>query len=279
VKIKIGIVQARVYANKKRNLAAASESVRRAAEAGADLVALPEMFNCPYSTAAFPVYAEREGGESWKLLSEAAKRNAVVLAGGSMPELSEDGGVYNTSYIFDEAGAQIGKHRKMHLFDVDIEGGQRFKESDTLRAGNEVTVFPTRFGTMGTAVCYDFRFPELARIMTLRGAKILIIPGAFNMTTGPAHWELLFRQRAVDNQVFTIGVAPARDLDAAYVSYGNSIAVSPWGEVLYRMDEREGTMLVELDLELVDRVRAQLPLLEHRRTDVYEILEKGQIPK
>ena len=127
-------------------------------------------------------------------------------------------------------GHQIGKHRKMHLFDIDVKGGQYFKESDTLTPGDQVTVFDTEFGKMGLCICYDFRFPELARLMVDEGAQVIIVPAAFNMTTGPLHWELMFRQRAVDNQVYTIGAAPARDLNAGYHSWGHSIAVSPWGE-------------------------------------------------
>ena len=102
-------------------------------------------------------------------------------------------------------------NKKMHLFDIDIKGGQYFKESDTLTAGDQVTVFDTEFGKIGLCICFDFRFPELARQMVDKGAKVILVPAAFNMTTGPAHWELLFRQRAVDNQIFTLGTAPARN--------------------------------------------------------------------
>jgi predicted amidohydrolase len=157
----------------------------------------------------------------------------------------------------------------MHLFDISVEGGQHFKESETLTAGNTATVFDTEFGKMGLAICYDFRFPELSRLMVEDGAKVLITPAAFNMTTGPAHWDVLFRSRAVDNQAYTIGVAPARDVDSCYASYGNSIVVSPWGNVLMHMDEKEGMSVVELDIDYVDKVRSELPLLAHRRKDIY----------
>jgi len=179
--------------------------------------------------------------------------------------------VYNTSYVFDRAGKEIAKHRKMHLFDIEVEGGQQFKESDVLSAGAGVTVFDTEFCKMGLMICYDIRFPELSRLMAIMGAEVIVVPAAFNMTTGPAHWEISFRMRALDNQVYMIGAAPARDYEASYHAYGNSIVTAPWGNVVCRMDEKEGMLLQEIDLEQVNKVRRELPLLKHRRSDVYEL--------
>lgn len=155
--------------------------------------------------------------------------------------------------------------------DIDIRGGQCFKESEALSSGNEATVFDTEFGKMGLCVCYDFRFPELARQMVNRGARIFIVPAAFNMTTGPAHWELLYRSRAVDNQVFAVGTAPARDMAASYHSWGHSLVVDPWGNVLKMLDEKEGSLRCRLELEQIETVRRQLPLLKHRRRDIYPV--------
>lgn len=261
----------RVTDDKAANLRAAASWIDRCAAEGAALVILPEMFCCPYQSAAFPKYAEPEGGQIWQALAEAAARAKVTLVGGSMPEIDPQGRIYNTCYIFDPRGRQIGRHRKMHLFDIDVTGGQRFRESDTLSPGGEVTVVETDFGKLGVAICYDLRFPELARLMALQGAKLLVYPGAFNMTTGPAHWEILFRTRALDNQVFALGCAPARDEQAGYVSYGNSMVASPWGSVTARMGAEEGRLPAEIDLGEVERVRRELPLLQHRRADVYEL--------
>lgn len=269
--MRTALVQMKTLAEKEANYQKAADYAARAAEDGADLVMLPEMFACPYETKNFPVYAEEEGGEGFSVLSRAAKENGVYLVGGSLPERDEAGRIYNTSYVFDRSGRRIAKHRKMHLFDIDVKGGQHFRESETLSAGSDVTVFDTEFGKMGLNICYDFRFAELARLMVLQGAKILLCPAAFNMTTGPAHWELMFRGRAVDNQVYTVGVAPARDENGPYVSYANSLVVSPWGEVILRLDESEQMKLVDLDLTRIEEVREQLPLLKQRRTDVYEI--------
>ena len=193
-----------------------------------------------------------------------------------MPERSEDGRIYNTAYVFDREGQCAARHRKMHLFNIDVAGGQRFFESDTLSAGNVVTVFDTEFGKLGLCVCYDIRFPELSRLMALRGAKAILVPAAFNHTTGPKHWELLFRAQAMFHQLYTIGTASALDESAAYHSWGHSIAVDPWGEVLAQMDTREGAQLVELDFSEVDAVRRQIPLLRHRRTDVYTLFENNR---
>ena len=204
---------------------------------------------------------------------EVAKELGMYIVGGSVPELC-DGKLYNTSYVFGRSGELLAKHRKIHLFDIDVPGGQRFMESDTFAPGNSITTFETEFGTMGLCVCFDMRFEELARCMALRGAKVIFVPAAFNMTTGPAHWEILFRQRAVDNQCFTVGVAPARNEAASYVSYGNSIAVDPWGSVLCRAGAEETTLYADLDLSRVDAVRQQLPIWKSRRTDLYEVSEK-----
>lgn len=275
-RLHLAMIQMAVTENKRKNMETAQDMLRQAAGQGAQLAVLPEMFCCPYHTKSFPVYAEPEGGPCWQVMSDAARENQFYLVAGSMPEF-EDGRCYNTSYIFGPDGQQIGKHRKIHLFDIDIEDGQYFQESDTLTAGEQVTVFDTAFGKMGVAICYDFRFPELARLMTLDGARLLIVPASFNMTTGPSHWQLMFRSRAVDNQVFTVGVAPARNPRASYVSYAHSIAVSPWGRVLKQMDINPGIGIVELDFREVIEIRAQLPLLKHRRTDLYRLKCKANV--
>lgn len=267
--IKTAILQTHVYTDKFRNITQAAELLASPELQGIDLAVLPEMFCCPYENKYFPEYAEIEGGDTWEKCSRLAAEYGIYLVAGSMPERDEAGNIYNTSYVFDRNGHQIGKHRKMHLFDIDVKGGQYFKESDTLTPGDQVTVFDTEFGKMGLCICYDFRFPELARLMVDEGAQVIIAPAAFNMTTGPLHWELMFRQRAVDNQVYTIGAAPARDLNAGYHSWGHSIVADPWGKVLLEMEENPEVKIVDLDLDEVKKVREQLPLLKHRRRDIY----------
>ena len=232
-------LQTKVLSSKEQTLNYIEAYLKKFLHLQPNIVTLPEMFNCPYDNKSFPLYAE-----------------------------------FNTAYVFDNNGNCIAKHRKMHLFDIDVKNGQRFKESDTLSAGNNITVFDTKWGKMGLCICYDFRFPELARLMVDLGAKIILVPAAFNMTTGPLHWELLFQSRAVDNQVFTIGTAPARNLNASYHSYGHSIIVSPWGKILNQTDFEETALFTTIDLNEISLVREQIPLLRHRRLDIYELTQK-----
>ena len=270
-KIKIAAIQMPTVADKMENVRTVKAYLEKIRDENLDFVILPEMFCCPYQTENFPIYAEKEGGPVWQQLSAYAKQYGVYLIGGSMPEKDAEGNVYNTCYVFDREGKQIGKHRKVHLFDIDIKGGQTFKESDTLTAGDSDTVFDTEFGKMGVMLCFDIRFPELSRMMVNDGTRIVFVPAAFNMTTGPAHWELSFRTRALDNQIYMVGCAPARDVSAGYISWGHSIVTDPWGRVTGMLDENEGILLAELDMDYEEQVREELPLLKSRRKDIYQL--------
>lgn len=270
-KIKIAAIQMSTVADKMENVRTVKAYLEKIKDENPDFVILPEMFCCPYQTENFPIYAEKEGGPVWQQLSGYAKQYGIYLIGGSKPEKDAEGNVYNTSYIFDREGKQIGKHRKVHLFDIDIKGGQTFKESDTLTAGDSDTVFDTEFGKIGVMLCFDIRFPELSRMMVNDGAKVIFVPAAFNMTTGPAHWELSFRTRALDNQIYMVGCAPARDVSAGYISWGHSIVTDPWGRVIDMLDEKKGILLAELDMDYEEQVREELPLLKSRRKDIYQL--------
>lgn len=272
--LKIAVCQMEISEKKDDNLKKAEKMILEASSNGADLVVLPEMFNCPYNNDFFPKFAENYPGKTTNLLSKLAEEQNIYIAGGSIPE--KDGeNIYNTSYIFDRNGKLIGSHRKMHLFDIDIEGGIKFKESDTLGAGNKATVFETEFCKIGVAICYDMRFPELMRLMTLKDAEIIIVPAAFNMTTGPAHWHAIAKIRAMDNQVYFVTASPSRNTDSSYVAYGHSLIVDPWGETVSEADTKEEIIYATIDLERVKEVREQLPLLKHRREDIYLINELG----
>lgn len=271
MKIKAAILQTKVFADKEKNIRQLEDILSSGRTEGADLVTLPEMFACPYETKNFPLYAEPEGGPTWQALSALAAEYGIYLSAGSIPESVKRGDVYNTAYVFGRDGRQIGKHRKAHMFDIQVSGGQCFRESDTLTPGDQIGCFDTEFCRVGLCVCYDFRFPETARLMAQDGAKVILVPAAFNMTTGPAHWELMFRQRAVESQCYVIGTAPARDPGSSYVSWGHSIVVDPWGTVMMQMEEKEDVRIVEIDLDYLEKVRRELPLLAHRRTDLYEL--------
>eukprot|EP00494_Astrolonche_serrata_P032057 UN32326 len=210
--------------NKKNNITNAKKWIEKAVkEQKAQMVVLPECFNCPYSNACFPEYAEKlpsvgdkKGvSDTSTFLSDVAKEHKVWLVGGSVPE-SSDGKIFNTSLVVNPDGEFIAKHRKVHLFDIDVPGGIRFMESDTLTGGSGLTVFDTPFCKVGLGICYDIRFAEYAHICQQAGAQLLLYPGAFNTTTGPMHWELLQRGRAVDTQCYVATAPPARDPDFSY---------------------------------------------------------------
>lgn len=270
---RLALVQLAVTASKSDNLARASKLIKEAASKGANIVALPECFNSPYGTSYFPEYAEPIPGPSTETLVNAAKENNIFLIGGSIPE-EDNGKLYNTCTVYNPNGDMIVKHRKVHLFDIDVPGKIRFQESETLSPGNSFSVFDTPLCRIGIGICYDIRFAEMAQIYARNGCKLLIYPGAFNMTTGPAHWELLTRARALDNQLYVATVSPARDETASYVAWGHSTAVSPWGEVVATTGHEENIVYVDVDLGLVDQVRGQIPITVQRRNDMYEVIEK-----
>jgi len=272
-KFKFAAVQLAVTSDKAKNLTNAESMIRKASENGAQVISLPECWNCPYGNKFFGQYSESvPDGESSKLLQQLAKELKVVLIGGSIPE-TDEGKLYNTSVVFDENGNLLSKFRKIHLFDVDIPNGVTFIESKTLSPGNSVSVFDTKFGRFGLAICYDMRFPLLAQLMTARGATFLVYPGAFNLTTGPLHWELLIRGRAVDNQLFVAAVSPARDEEASYQAWGHSTIVSPWGKVLGTTEHQQEIVYADIDMQEVEDMRKQIPTSTQQRNDLYNFID------
>ena len=271
-KIRIASLQMNVLQDKYDNIEQLAEILASGKTDGADIISLGEMWCCPYQTDLFPVYAEPEQeGDAWLAMSTLARKHNVYIVGGSIPESDSEGHTYNTCYVFDRQGNQIGKHRKVHLFDIYAHGEQVFKESDTLTGGDSFTTFDTEWCKMAVNICFDIRFPESSRLPALAGARVIFNPASFNMTTGPAHWELGFRQRAIENQIYMVGTADAQDPSVGYVSYGHSIITDPWGNVVMQMDEKPGVEVTEIDLDYIDTVRAKLPLMSARRTDVYEL--------
>ncbi|XP_034972081.1 omega-amidase NIT2 isoform X2 [Zootoca vivipara] len=245
---RIALIQLHVSAAKTENLNRACGLVRSAAQQGAKLVVLPECFNSPYGTKYFRDYAEKIPGESTQKLSEIAKECGVYLIGGSIPE--EDAGkLYNTCTGFGPDGAMITKYRKIHLFDINVPGKIRFQESETLSPGATLSVIDTR-------------------------CQLLVYPGAFNLTTGPAHWELLQRGRAVDNQVYVATASPARDEKASYVAWGHSTVVNPWGEVIAKAGTEETIIYADIDLKRLAEARQQIPILSQKRSDLYAVESK-----
>ncbi|KAJ4830847.1 Omega-amidase, chloroplastic [Turnera subulata] len=276
-KFKIGLCQVLVTADKEKNIASARSAIEEAAAKGAKLVLLPEIWNSPYSNDSFPVYAEDidagfDASPSTAMLAEAARDLKITIVGGSIPERAGDR-LYNTCCVFDSDGKLKAKHRKIHLFDIDIPGKITFIESKTLTAGETPTIVDTEVGRIGIGICYDIRFQELAMIYAARGAHLLCYPGAFNMTTGPLHWELLQRARAADNQLYVATCSPARDDKASYIAWGHSTLVGPFGEVLATTEHQQEIIIAEIDYSIIDLRRSSLPLTKQRRGDLYQLVD------
>jgi len=286
-KLRMGLCQVSVGADKAENISNVRRCIKEAHDGGAQMAVLPECWNSPYSTASFPLYAEpvpavgalvdADTSPSTHMLVSAAVDTGMWIVGGSVPErhVVQDGSerLYNTCVVVNPAGEIVGKHRKVHLFDIDVPGRIKFKESDSLTGGDQITVVDTPWGGVGVAICYDMRFPELAIVMRQLGAKVLLYPGAFNMVTGPAHWELLQRARAVDNQCFVATCSPARDTapGAGYVAWGHSTVVNPWGEVMQKAKEGQEVIFADLDLAEAATMRQNIPCWTQKRTDLYSL--------
>ena len=269
--MKIAVCQLLTEISQEDTMRKAETMLREAAANGADFAVLPEMFNCPYSKEYFKPYAARGHESTVRALSALARELSIYVVGGSIPE-TEDGRIYNTCFVFDRQGNTIARHRKVHLFDVDVPG-MRFRESSTFTPGNDITVFDTEYGKMGCAVCFDVRFPELFRAMTMRGAKLVFLPAQFNMATGPAHWEMTLRSRAVDNEIFLVAAAAARNVGFSYECWGHSMVVDPYGTVLVEADEKERVIYAEVELARVDEVRQALPTVNRLRKEIYTVAE------
>ncbi|CAK9050375.1 Omega-amidase NIT2 (Nitrilase homolog 2) [Durusdinium trenchii] len=228
-------------------------------------------FSCPYATKYFFEYGERlplpgqlasDSSPSVKLLCEMAREHKVWIFGGSLPELEGDK-VYNTTLVLNPEGGIVAKHRKVHLFDIDVaatatRAAIKFKESDVLSVGESMTLVDLPWCRVGVGICYDSRFPELALAMRAEGAKVLVYPGAFNMTTGPAHYQLLARGRAVDTQSYVVFCSPSRSPDKNdYQAWGHSQLINPWAEIVVEAEHEPGVWVVEVDPSEADRIREQ----------------------
>lgn len=266
--MKIAVIQLRVTADVEDNLNRAIAFVLRAESEGADLIVLPEMFVCPYTHQAFKSNGQSMDGEWVELFKKVTKEMTAVLVAGSMP-IRQGHQLTNTALVF-QSGEIIARHDKVHLFDIDLPGEMTFFESDTLTPGSHATTFSVGGRKVGLGICYDIRFHELFIAMADSGAELIIIPAAFNTVTGPAHWELLARSRAMDYQCFMALASPSSETDAEYMAYGHSLVVDPWGVILKEADKKEEMFIAELDFDRLNRVRTSMPLNKHRRRDLFD---------
>ncbi len=262
-------VQLNSNGDKDRNLATAERLVRAAAVDGAEFVALPEKWNLLGSGEELIAGAEPLDGPSLGAARGWARELGLHLLAGSISERGGEGEkASNTSVLIDPQGEDVAVYRKIHMFDVDA-GGVSYRESEFERPGTEPVVAEVDGLTAGLTVCYDLRFPELFRILALRGARLIAVPSAFTLATGRDHWEVLLRARAIENQLFVLAPNQVGEAPPHYSSFGRSLIVDPWGVALATAPDEECFAAAELDFAALERVREQLPSLANRQPGAY----------
>jgi deaminated glutathione amidase len=268
--VRAAAVQLNSTEDKDRNLEAADRLTRAAAGDGADLVVLPEKFNLLGTHDHYLAGAETLDGPTVQWARETARELGIDLIAGSVAERREGREkLGNTSVHVGPDGEPKAVYRKIHMFDVEV-GGQVYRESDSEEPGAEIVLSETADGLpLGLTVCYDLRFPELFRILAVRGARIIVLPSAFTKVTGQAHWEILVRARAIENQAFMLAADQIGPHAEGKESFGGSLIVDPWGEVLARAPDEECFIAADLDLSRQDEVREKLPSLANRVASAY----------
>lgn len=268
--IVVGVVQTNSGDDPEANLAEALAGIDRAARMGAQFVSLPETWTYLGRSSGDKPAAVPIPGELTDTLAEKARQHGIWLHGGSMLErVGEHDRLYNTTVVFDPMGDIVARYRKIHLFDVDLVGQESFQESDRIQPGQEIVTFDMHGTTVGLAICYDLRFPEIFRTMALDGAEVIMVPAAFTMMTGKDHWEPLIRARAIENSVFMVAAAQVGAHPPGRLCHGRSMVVDPWGVVLAQAGDIPTVITATLEMDEVSRVRGQIPSLRNRMPDLY----------
>ena len=284
-KFQVAICQMDSQNDKHQNLKDAENMIREASEKGADLVVFPENMN--YMGKGYRYQAEPIPGPTTDFLTALAKEHGVWILSGSIPEtelndpaeqetVSADKNAdkpkpKNSLVLIDPTGNICCKYSKLHLFDVDLNDGSSFRESDMATQGENIVLCDTELGRLGFTICYDLRFGELYRLLSLAGAKVIFVPACFAMQTGQAHWEVLLRARAIENGVYIVA---CNQIGEKYnmTAYGHSMVIDPWGRIIAQAEDKPGVLMAEIDLSEIEKVRAQIPSLKNRRGDLYELL-------
>jgi predicted amidohydrolase len=275
--MRVAAIQLNSQEDKDRNLEVAERLVRAAAADGAELVCLPEKWTLLGDSQALRKGAEPLDGPSLTAARGWARELGVHLLAGSVAERVEDQELLsNTSVLIDPSGGDIAVYRKIHMFDVEVEG-TTYRESDAEQSGDEIVSAPVGELEVGLTVCYDLRFPELYRILAVGGAELITVPSAFTAPTGRAHWEVLLRARAIENQVFVIAPDQVGKAPPHYESFGHSAIVDPWGVVLAMAPDEECFVAADLDLTEQRRIRAELPSLANRKPRAYRWPDRVEV--
>ena len=266
--MRAAVVQLNSTGDKGRNLATAERLVRAAAADGAEIVALPEKWSLLAGGEELLAGAEPLDGPTLSATRGWARELGVHLLAGSVSERGEGEKAFNTSVLIGPDGDDLAVYRKIHMFDVEA-GGVTYRESEHEQAGVEIVSGPVGDQVLGLSVCYDLRFPELYRILAVRGARLIAVPSAFTLATGRDHWQVLLRARAIENQVFVLAPNQVGEAPPHFSSYGRSAIVDPWGVVLATAPDEECFVAADLDLAVQERVREALPSLANRRPRAY----------
>ena len=265
---KIAAIQMASGPQVSANLNEAARLIANAAAAGASLIVLPENFAImPMKDADRLAAMETDGeGPMQEFLANQARHHGVWLVGGTIPmRATQAGRVRAACLLFNDRGVRVARYDKVHLFDVRLESGEQYNESAAIEPGSDVVVAATPFGKLGLAVCYDLRFPELFRRLLEAGAELFAVPSAFTVRTGRAHWEVLVRARAVENLAYVIAAAQGGYHLNGRETYGDSIIVNPWGEVVDCLARGSGFVIADLDRTMQSRIRNNFPSIQHRR--------------
>ncbi|XP_048755634.1 omega-amidase NIT2-like isoform X1 [Ostrea edulis] len=271
-RLRIALLQLLARDSKSKILQRTEEYISQAADNGTKLAILPELFTTELHP---PVFMEKKenvpDGETCQAMSHLAKKyNMHIVAGSVAEQITGSEKMKNTSIIFNPKGELVGKYTKMHSFDVDLGERLSIHESEWFEHGNSPTTFKTDICKVGVGICIDIRFPEISRYFTEQGCNLHVYLGAFSAArTGPAHWDVLARARAIDNQVYLAACSPARDDSHHYVAWGHSVVVDPWGKIISQAESEESMIYADLDMNYLNEMREQLPVEEIRRKDLY----------
>lgn len=270
-RLRIGLAQLNSGDSTDANLSSAKEAINRLADAGAELIVLPEHTDFIGPDDQKSGHAEEIKSSSYlAAVSKLAARHRCHIHGGSYLEKDGDR-IYNSAVVFGPGGEMVAKYRKLHLFDVEIPGGRKYLESSVISSGNETALFSIGEFTVGLATCYDLRFPELFRRLAIQGANLILLPAAFTMQTGRDHWEVLLRARAIENQCWVAGIGQWGEAPPSHLCYGRSMVIDPWGLVVAQAQDGVTTLTADIDLETVRGIRTRFPALTHIRQDIFKL--------